>query len=149
MPFTPSGIKPWFWDENFPKTKLSTLLKTMMKEARNFTNHSLCVTGTTMLFDFGTPEAIIHKNTGHRSLSAYECMRELLLSNKQCFPISLPTPHLQRVNKLIQAKLIQHSIHLAAMKKLVQAMSGDEFDPDTSYSADDLEVFPNLAKMDI
>ena len=73
MPFTPTGIKPWFWDENFPKTKLSTLLKTMMKEANisgNFTNHSLHVTGTTMLFDSGTPEAIIQKRTGHRSLSA-------------------------------------------------------------------------------
>ena len=72
MPFTPTGIKLWFWDENFPKTKLSTLLKTMMKEANisgNFTNHSLRVTGTTMLFDSG---AIIQKHTGHRSLSALQ-----------------------------------------------------------------------------
>ena len=48
MPFTLSGINPWFCDENFSKTKLSTLLKTMMKEANisgNFTNHSLRVTG--------------------------------------------------------------------------------------------------------
>lgn len=73
MPFTPSGINPWFWDENFSKTKLSTLLKTMMKEANisgNFTNYSLRVNGTTMLFDSGTPEAIIQKCTGHRSLLA-------------------------------------------------------------------------------
>ena len=44
-----------------------------MKEANisgNFTNHSLRVTGTTMLFDSGTPEAIIQKRTGHRSPSA-------------------------------------------------------------------------------
>ena len=109
MPFTPTGIKTWFWDENFPKTKLSTVLKTMLKEANisgNFTNHSLCVTGT--------PEAIIQKRTGHGSLSALRMyMRELLLSNKQWFPLSLPTSHLQRVNKLIQAKLVQASIRLA------------------------------------
>ena len=31
------------------------------------------------------------------------------------------------------------------LKKLVQASSGYEFDPDTCYSADDLQVFLNLA----
>ena len=68
MPFTLTGIKPWFWDENFPKMKLSMLLKTMTKEANisgNFTNHSLRVSRTTMLFDSGIPETIIHKRTGH------------------------------------------------------------------------------------
>ena len=109
MPFTPSGIKTLVLGWNFSKTKLSMLLKTMMKEANisgNFTNHSLHVTGTTMLFDSGTPEAIIQKCTG--SVSALR-MYERVTPQQQAiwFPIPLPTAaRLQRVNKLI------HSIHL-------------------------------------
>ena len=71
MPFTPSGIKLGFWDKNFLKRKLSTLLKTMMKEAVILlTTAYVLVTRTTMLFDSETPEATIQKCTGHRSLSA-------------------------------------------------------------------------------
>ena len=73
LPFTPMGPRPWFWDEPCPKNRLRTMVKTMMTEANitgNFTNHSLRATGTTALFDSGTPEAIIQKRTGHRSLTA-------------------------------------------------------------------------------
>ena len=92
MPFTLTGIKPWFWDENFPKMKLSTLLKTMMKEANNFTNHSLRVTRTTVLYDSGTPEAIIHKCTRQRSLSALQ-MYERVTPQQQAMVFQYPCQH--------------------------------------------------------
>ena len=70
IPLTPKCIKPWFWDKNVPKMKLSMLLMNKANIPGNFTNYSLRVTRTTMLFDSGTTAAIIQKHTGHRSLSA-------------------------------------------------------------------------------
>ena len=64
------------WYEEYPlgKNRLNMMLKSMCKEAgikkENITNHSLCATGTTNLFEAGVPEHIIKKRTGHSSLDA-------------------------------------------------------------------------------
>ena len=73
LPFTPTGSRPWFFEEKLPLKRLQGLLKKMCCDAKvegNFTNHSLRATGTTTLFDAGVPEAIIQKRTGHKSLDA-------------------------------------------------------------------------------
>ena len=73
LPFTPTGHRPWFYDEPLSLTKLKGLLKKMCKYAEvegNFTNHSLRATGATLLFDAGVPELIVQKRTGHKSLDA-------------------------------------------------------------------------------
>ena len=77
-------------------------------------------------------------------------MRELLLSNKQWFPISLPTPHLQRVHEQANTSKADTTLSSSGCNEEASTSfnsSGYEFNPDTSYSADDLEVFLNLAKM--
>ena len=73
LPFTPTGNRPWFFDDPLSLTKLKGLLKKMCNDAHvegNFTNHSLRATGATLLFDAGVPEMIVQKRTGHRSLDA-------------------------------------------------------------------------------
>ena len=72
LPFTPTGQRPWFYEEPLSLTKLKGLLK-MSKDAKvegNFTNHSLRATGATLLFDAGVPELVVQKRTGHKSLEA-------------------------------------------------------------------------------
>lgn len=52
LPFTPTGQRPWFYQEPLSLTKLQGLLKKMCKDAKvegNFTNHSLRATGATLL----------------------------------------------------------------------------------------------------
>ena len=73
LPFTPTGNRPWFFDDPLSLTKLKGLLKKMCNDAHmegNFTNHSLRATGATLLFDAGVPEMIVQKRTGHKSLDA-------------------------------------------------------------------------------
>lgn len=56
LPFTPTGIKPWFWEDPLPKTKLQNMVKDMFRDAQiegRFTSHSLRATRTTALFDAG------------------------------------------------------------------------------------------------
>ena len=50
------------------------VVENMMADAsingKKYTNHSLCATGATSLFDAGIPEAIIQKRSGHHSTKA-------------------------------------------------------------------------------
>ena len=71
LPFTPTGNRPWFFDNPLSLRKLQGLVKKMCSDAKvpgNFTNHSLRATGATLLFNASVPESIIHKRTGHKSL---------------------------------------------------------------------------------
>lgn len=73
LPFTPTGNRPWFYEDPLSFRKLQSLVKKMCEDADvqgNFTNHSLRATGATLLFDAGVPELIVQKRTGHRSLDA-------------------------------------------------------------------------------
>ena len=73
LPFTPTGQRPWFYQEPLSLTKLQGLLKKMCKDAKvegNFTNLSLRATGATLLIDAGVPELVVQKRTGHKSLDA-------------------------------------------------------------------------------
>ena len=66
-----SGTRSIHWEKN----RLNTMLKSACKagiEKENITNHSLCATGTTNLFEAGVPEHIIKKCTGHSSLDALQ-----------------------------------------------------------------------------
>ena len=86
LPFTPTGVRPWFWDEPLPKTKLQTMVKDMFRDAGiegRFTNHSLRVSGTTALFDAGVPESIIQKRTGHKSVSALHQYKRVTTTQNQ------------------------------------------------------------------
>ena len=74
-PFVPKQMKNNnAWATGVFKTWISTRNSTLPGAETipkgNFTNHSLCATGTTTLFDAGIPEAVIQKRTGHRSLEA-------------------------------------------------------------------------------
>ena len=73
LPFTPTGVCPWFWNSPLGTKKIETMVKDMMEEAKipgNFTNHSLRATGTTTLFDAGVPEALVQKRSGRKSSKA-------------------------------------------------------------------------------
>ena len=86
LPFTPTGIRPWFWDDPLPKVKLQSMVKDMFKDAKiegRFTNHSLRATGTTALFDAGVSEAVIQKRTGHKSISALRQYERITTTQNQ------------------------------------------------------------------
>ena len=62
LPFTPTGNRPWFFEELLSLKTLQGLLKRMCQDGDiegNFTNHSLRATGATALFDAGVPESVI------------------------------------------------------------------------------------------
>ena len=70
LSFTPTGVRPWFWNSPLGTRRIQTMVKDMMEEAgipSNFTNHSLRATGTTTLFDAGVPEALIQKRSVHKT----------------------------------------------------------------------------------
>lgn len=82
LPFAPTGSRPWFWDTSLGKNKLQQMVKQMFRDAGiegNFTNHSLRATCATQLFSAGVPEALVQKQTGHKSvesLRVYERVTE-------------------------------------------------------------------------
>ena len=69
-----SSIPPeslvWYSGVPVGKNNLGTMVSKMCQKAgiSGKTNHSLRVTGTSVLFDAGVPEKIIQTRTGHRSL---------------------------------------------------------------------------------
>ena len=67
-----SDKEPWYDRVPVGKNTLGSFVKIMCQKAgiENRSNHSLCATGTTCLFNAGVPEKIIQKTTGHHSLSA-------------------------------------------------------------------------------
>ena len=108
-------------------------------------------TGTTMLFDSGTPEAIIQKHTGHRSLSALRMYKRVTPQQQAMVSNILantPSPESEQANTS-KANTTLNSSGCSEEASTSFNLSGCEFDPDTSYSADDLEVFLNLTKMEI
>ena len=99
-------------------------------EGKNFTNHSLRAPGTTTLLDAGVPEALIQKWSGHRSTKAlrmYErvtpdqdlAISHILHSSSKVLnePASKPTTHTSQAN----------------------------FDPDASFSAEDLKIVNSIS----
>ena len=69
LPFTLTGIGPWFWDSPIGTKRLQTMVKDMMEETKipgSFTNHSLRATGTTTLFDAPPEEAACHRQGDSR-----------------------------------------------------------------------------------
>ena len=64
--------KPWYGVQPCGENKLSGMVKSMfaMIGVSGKTNHSLCATGASSLFQAGIPEKIIQERTGHRSIKA-------------------------------------------------------------------------------
>ena len=78
LPFTPTGHRPWFFDDRLSLSKLKGHLKKMCKDAHvegNFTNHSLRGTGATLLFDAGVPEMIITRERATDPWTLYAPMK--------------------------------------------------------------------------
>ena len=64
---------PWYFNIPVGKNMLSKMVPDMCSKAGLIgkkTNHSLCVSGTSQLFEAGVPEKLIQQRTGHCSLEA-------------------------------------------------------------------------------
>lgn len=64
---------PWYGQAAVGKNTLSVMVKEMRVEAGigGKTNHSLCATGASAMFQGNVPEKIIQKTIGHRSTEAF------------------------------------------------------------------------------
>ena len=91
--------EPWYHCQPVGKHKLSGMVAQMCEEAglsERKTNHSLCVTGATSLYNGGVPEWEIQQRTGHRSIEAlrkYERTGEeqhQAVSSMLSSPVELP-----------------------------------------------------------
>ena len=49
-----------------------------------FTNHSLRATRATQLFDAGVPEALVQKQTGHKSLQSLRSYERVTENQENC-----------------------------------------------------------------
>ena len=61
LPFTPTGIRPWFYTDPVGVQKIKTIVKDMCCDSGfegNFTNHSLRAANASTLFVAVVPEAI-------------------------------------------------------------------------------------------
>ena len=85
-------------------------------------------TGTTTLFDAGVPEALLQKRSGHKSSKALRVYERI-------------TPE----QNLAVSKIL-HSETKISYKEAKAASSSNQqsFNPDLSYSAEDLEFFELL-----
>ena len=125
LPFTPTGSRPWFYADPVGIQKIKTVVKDMCHDSGfqgNFTNHSLRATGATTLFDAGVPEAIIQKRSGHKSTAALR-MYERVTSEQE----------------LVVSNILQ-----SQEKLTYRSAKEEEFDPDTSFSKEDLQLFDNI-----
>ena len=64
----------WYCDQPYGKNKVGTTVKKLCELAKiegKFTNHSLCATSASRMYENNVPEQIIKEVTGHRS----ECVR--------------------------------------------------------------------------
>ncbi len=73
--------RTWYQDYPIGVNKLRNTVKDMMKEAGlsgHFTNHSLCSTAATRLYQGRVEEQVICEITGHRSLAvcSYKCTHD-------------------------------------------------------------------------
>ena len=62
------------------------MVKEMFRQADiqgNFTNHSLRATCATQLFDAGVPEALVQKQTGHKSVESLRLYEWVTTSEKK------------------------------------------------------------------
>ena len=129
LPFTPTGSRSWFWNSPLGTKKIQTMVKDMMQEASipgNFTNHSLRATGTTTLFDAGVPEALIQKRSGHKSTKALRVYERVTPEQDQA------------VSRIL------HSDTAISYKAAKAASTDQSFNPDLSYSDEDLKLFEQL-----
>ena len=86
LPFAPIGSRPWFWDTPLGKNKVHQMVKQMFRDAGiegNFTNHSLRATCATQLFSAGVPEALVQKQTGHKSVESLRVYERVTESQRQ------------------------------------------------------------------
>ena len=85
LPFAPTGSRPCYWDAPLGKNKLQQMVKQMFCDAGiegNFTNHSLRVTCAIQLFSAGVPEALVQKQTGHKSIESL-CIYERVTESQR------------------------------------------------------------------
>ena len=97
------------------------MVKQMFRRANiqgNFTNHSLRATCATQLFDASIPEALVQKQTGHKSVDHYGCMKELRNTK----------------NELSVTLLDPDSVYSPSEPQPV-------VDPDSVYSPSELSIF--------
>ena len=96
LPHNPDSIKDVFYlkvpssippdhglpDSHLESTQSAAWSATFCKAANlpQWTNHALCVTGATRLFDGGIPEKVVKEFTGHQSI---ECLRKYERTSEQ------------------------------------------------------------------
>ena len=128
LPFTPTGCCPWFFEGHLGQNCIQGMVKNMIQDAsidgKRFTNHSLCATGTTLLFDAGVPEALIQKHSGHSSSKALRMYESNTRSRFGCLW------NLHSMSKI----LYEPTTHTQP------PVEDDDFDPDASFSAQDLAI---------
>ena len=131
LPFTPTGIRPWFFEGHLGQNCIQAMVKNMMQDAsidgKRFTNHSLRATGTTSLFDAGVPEALIQKRSGHRSTKALRMYERV-------------TP-----DQDLAVSRILHSTSKILYEPITHTQPVvEDFDPDASFSAQDLAICDSI-----
>ena len=128
LPFTPTGSRPWYWSTPLGKNKLAQMVKQMFRRANiqgNFTNHSLRATCATQLFGAGIPEALVQKQTGHKSVESLRLYERV-------------TEHQKRVvSNIIQPVVDPDSVYSPSENQPV-------FDPDSVYSPSELSIFDSI-----
>ena len=80
------------------------IVKNMCTDAQiegPFTNDILIATGATLLFDTGGPESIVHKRTGHKSLSALVIYESMKPKQKMVVSLSQSTSKESHIGKLL------------------------------------------------
>lgn len=123
----PQGVKHWFRFSTGVRTQ--TMVKDMMEEAGipgNFTNYSLRATSITTLFDASVPKALIQEKSGQKSSKALRLYEWV-------------TPE----QNLAISKIL-HSETKISYDEVKATSSIDLFNPDQSYSEEDLKLFELL-----
>ena len=114
------------------------MVKNMMADAsingKKYTNHSLRATGATALFDAGVPEAIIQKRSGHCSTKTLKMYKRVI-----------PDQDLA-VSKILHStsKVFYEPISKPTASASLPVDENDDFDPDASFSAEDLEIVDSI-----
>ena len=75
--------KCWFKKVPLGHNKLVNVVPRLMKSAGIegcFTNHSLCATAMTRIYETDVDETTIMKCTGHRSVGGVQCTEEIVQS---------------------------------------------------------------------
>lgn len=80
----------------------------------NFTNHSLRDTCATQLYDAGVPEAVVQKQTGHKSIKALRLYERVTLNQQKL------------VSSIISPAADENSLYLPQLDDLDSAFSPSE-----------------------